>query len=667
MPDSGDGCGAVSFATEGDDVLVRDGDGERALRLTAAGRSKLRPAVTDMFVFPVDDAVAFTASELRIGPHRSVRLRDGEGTDRGQFDTTPRTVPEGTHFLAVDGPVKLYVRVAGASFSASYAHGETRDAPLDVAFDGPTEVAVGARAEQARPAATITVPESPKALLSALSYMGSSMKEFSAERSWPSLRGHPPALAVGDALDVPACLSEPETGVTITVPPTYANAYRVAPLAFYLGASVESGDRAELRLDNGYVEPLRTDDRSLSATVEALLGRCLLLDSLVRVGGYYSLPRHEYDELAGHLPFYPPNLYDEPIADQLVEYLEVSDALIEAHRPRWPTTAVVRPRAADAELLPSLLDSLAPVRVSASAPDGSGDPSPRTAYVHGDPPAGSCRLVPASFEHARETPPPTPDEASVAVLTADAARAARLRALLDAEPLGAPAVTVRARTDGRAPAALAAGHDVLYCDLGDAPGDVPRAADAAVDARTVLFAGDGALPAAVDAVEAGGVGGVAVERPSSPRCLRALLDALVAGVPLSESVELAGLGDDAPFRLVGRPSVAAVGLDGANVPARVDVDPVGPDEHEVTVRQPVTADQRIGTCARTDGSWSAGTYQLNGAAATQPFRVSAAEVAELLRTPELVVRFNGRTYVGERDASAAFVRDETRRYLRARG
>ncbi len=661
----------MSFGTDGDAVVVRDAIEDRTLRLGTADRPKLRPAVTDMFVFPVDRAVSFRTTKLRVGAHSNVRLRDGDGDDRGGFDTRPRAVSGGTHFLAVDGPVKLYVRVPDASFTAAYAHAERQTAPLVVEFDEPTELAVGARSEHTRPAATITVPGSPSGMLTAVSYLGSSVKEFSAERSWPSLRGHPPAIEVGDELDVPASLSKPDTGVTIAVPPSYANAYRVAPLAFYLGATVESGGSPELRLDNGYVEPLRTDDRSLTATVADLLGRCLLLDSLVRVGGYYSLPRHEYDELAPHLPFYPPNLYDASIPDQLIEYLEVSRSRIELYLPRWPTQAVLRPRAADGELLPSVLDGLAPVRVSASATGWPDRDSPTTAYVHDDPPAGTCRLVPSSFEHVRSWSPPSPEDASVAVLTADAGRAARFRALLSDDPLAAGSVSVRHWDDDRAADALAASNDLLYCDRSVPPERRAAVASAttppdpdATDARTVVFAGEGAFPAAVDAVERGGVGGVAAERPLSPRRIRTLVEALLAGHPLSESVRLAAIGEETPFRLVGVPSRTAVRLDGANVPIRVDVESVAADEHEVTVRHQVTDEQPLGTCARFDGPPARDAYQLTGTPLTRSARATASEVRDLLADPDSVVRFNGTTYHDETDASTAFVRDEARRHLR---
>jgi len=658
----------MSFGTDGDAVVVRDGIEDRTLRLETADRSRLRPAVTDMFVFPVDRAVSFEATELRLGAHRGVRLRDADGDDRGGFDTRPREVSGGTRFLAVDGPVKLYVRVPDANFTAAYADDERQSAPLVVEFDDPTEVAVGARSTHTRPEATITVPESPEAMLEAVSYLGSSIKEFSAERSWPSLRGHPPAIEVGDELDVPATLSKPDTGVTIAVPPSYANAYRVAPLAFYLGATVEPGASPELRLDNGYVEPLRTDDRSLTATVADLLGRCLVLDSLVRVGGYFSLPRHEYDELAPYLHFYPPNLYDASIPDQLIEYLEVPRSRLDPYVPEWPARAVLRPRPADAALLPSLLDGLAPVRVSESATGWPDRDSPTTAYVHDDPPAGTCRLVPATFEHARSRAPPTPADASIAVLTADAGRAARFRALVRDETLGDRSVTVRHWGDDRAAAALAAGHDLLYCDRSvpaDGRAGAAAQSDLQVDARTVVFAGEGALSAAVDAVERGGVGGIAAERPLSPRRIRTLVEVLLAGHPLAESARLADLGAETPFRLVGLPSRTAVRIAGENVPVRFDVESTAADEHEVAVRHQGTDEQPLGTCARFDRPTADDAYQLVGTALPRRASATAAEVHDLLTDPDAVVRFNGTTYHDERDVSTAFVRDEARRHLRA--
>ncbi|MFC7165154.1 hypothetical protein [Halospeciosus flavus] len=215
----------------------------------------------------------------------------------------------------------------------------------------------------------------------------------------------PPAIERGEELHVPDVLEKPDTGVTIAVPPTYADLYRVAPLAFYLGADVVPGEEAELRLDLGYTEPLRRPGRTLEESVDRLLARCLLLDSLVRVGGYYSFPRYEYDEVAPHLPFYPPELYERSVGEQLVEYLEVPFDVLEPHVPKWTTTAVLRPRLEDAAVVPPLLDSLSRVHVATGA-DASAEPGRTldtavTAYAGRTPPVGETRLVPAAFENLR--------------------------------------------------------------------------------------------------------------------------------------------------------------------------------------------------------------------------------------------------------------------------
>ncbi|MCU4973371.1 hypothetical protein OB955_11525 [Halobacteria archaeon AArc-m2/3/4] len=355
----------ISFDVGPETIHVRDELEEQDLQLCATAPDELdpQPALTDLFMFPVDNAITVTVSELHADAYHGTALWNADGEHLGEFTTTPWELPRGTYFVNIQGTVNGYLRIDDATFTGVHRESESGDAPLEFTFDEPTQVSIGARSFHTRPQTTITVPDEPEAMLEALAYLGSSIKEYSCERSWPTLRGHPPAIERGDRLEIPPELSRPETGVTISVPATYADVYRVAPLVFYLGADVEVGDRPELRLENGYVEPLETDARSLEETVDELLETCLLLDSLTRADGYLSGPRYEYDELAPHLPFYPPNLYEESISAQLLEYLEVSPSLLEPYVPRWPMTAVLQPRPEDVELLPALLNVLSKVHV----------------------------------------------------------------------------------------------------------------------------------------------------------------------------------------------------------------------------------------------------------------------------------------------------------------
>ena len=45
---------------------------------------------------------------------------------------------------------------------------------------------------------------------------------------------------------MPDVVDAPDTGITIEVPPEYGAIYTVAPLAYYLGATVEAGTEPAL-------------------------------------------------------------------------------------------------------------------------------------------------------------------------------------------------------------------------------------------------------------------------------------------------------------------------------------------------------------------------------------------------------------------------------------
>ena len=664
----------VSFSVEDGAIRVRDELEGREMAVRPSASPDLRPALTDMFVFPVDGAVSFRASSLRIDPHAGARLRDEAGDDRGEFAGDPREMPAGTYFFEVTGAVKMYLRVAGASFTAAYPRYETSEEPLHVSFDGEAEVTVGARSVHNRPRATITVPADPGAMMTAVSHLGSSIKEFSPERSWPSIRGHPPAIEVGDELRVPPGIEEPETGITITVPERYDDVYRVAPLAFYFGATVEPGDRAELRLDNGFAEPLRRGSRPLAESVRRLLGRCLLLDSLAREDGYYSHPRYEYEELSPDLPFYPHNVYDASLTDRLMEYLEVPWSIIESYLPQWETAAVLRPTPGDAELLPHLADRLAPIDVAESPDDAAFDPEATRAltlgYAHRDPPSRSTGLAPTAFENALSHTASTTTEATAAFLTGDGDRAARLRdCLSDRGDALAASTTVFEDPDAAAlREAFEGDYDVVYCDLAvssaghgfDCADGVVGPSDVDVSAPAVVLAGRDRRDAAAALVGGGAV--AAAVAPSPPPALVAFAaELLLAGYPIAESVRLAGI-DDAGF---AGDAGATVARRESGIPPQVAVvDPVSPDEYDLTVRVQPSGRHGLGSVYRSAEEYARNDYWLIGANVPQPFRITASEVATILRDPDFVALLDGERYHGEEGVSAEDVRDVARRGVR---
>ena len=103
------------------------------------------------------------------------------------------------------------------------------------------------RADTARPkgeavavSPTVRVPLSPDGVATAITHAASACPTTGPERSDPSNRDHPPLLTFGEER-VPTRVTErtPETGIELRVPADYGALYATAPLAYYLGASVE--------------------------------------------------------------------------------------------------------------------------------------------------------------------------------------------------------------------------------------------------------------------------------------------------------------------------------------------------------------------------------------------------------------------------------------------
>ncbi|MFW5939343.1 MAG: hypothetical protein ACOCSD_02975 [Halolamina sp.] len=355
--------GPVSFSLDGGRVTVRDEAGGGKIGITIDDAAAITPATDAWFDVPVDAAVSLETSSMEIRQGTSAQLRSDEGEHYGTITDGAFSLPGGT-YVDISAALKLLVYVEASPVEGQLVGPEHDPQSLRLTFDRPTQVVVGARSYHESPTATMTVTDDPGDLLTAVSHLGSSIKEWSAERSWPTLRGHPPAIELGDELWIPDRLSIPETDVTVAVPPETGAILRVAPLAHYFGAEVVPGDRAELRLGTHHVEPLG-EGAALEQSVDDLLAHALVLDSLVRIDGYYSIPRYEYDELAPELPFYPPELYDEPIHRQLLEYLEVSFETVLPYAPDWPAVGTLRPRVADVEAVPYLLNTLSRIHVTA--------------------------------------------------------------------------------------------------------------------------------------------------------------------------------------------------------------------------------------------------------------------------------------------------------------
>ncbi|WP_318569711.1 hypothetical protein [Salinigranum marinum] len=352
-----DGFG-VSFSPLTDDagVLVVDPIERHQFRLFTPTTPALEPADPAGLRFPVDDAVRFVTERIELSSVVAVYVRDGEGqmlAEAAHF--ADESFEPGTYGLELCAPMKLYLRVEGA---VSVTADATR---TRLAFDGPTEVVVGGRSHHEQPAATLTTTDDPADVMRALSTFSSALKTTSVERSYPTLRGHPPLVERGDVLSIPDGLSAPKTGIRIELPRSLEHAYVAAPLAYYLGGELVPGDRPRIVTDTGFEHRLDTP-RGFEREVERVLKQTFFFDCLVRTEGYYKVDLHERAAVEPAVDLDFAALYDATPAERLAATLSVPNEVIRDQTPEWKLTTHVAPTPDNVELLPFVVNDLAVVR-----------------------------------------------------------------------------------------------------------------------------------------------------------------------------------------------------------------------------------------------------------------------------------------------------------------
>jgi hypothetical protein len=342
---------------------------------------------TDQFVLPVDDAVTITARNIELPRLVNVFLWNDEERLVGESANQQRaTYDRDWYSLDVDvGPMKLQVVVETAL--EIHRSGNT----TYIEFGSPTEIALGVRSLHESPAGTITITDDVEDAMRAVSFLGSSLKTLSAERSFPTLRGHPPLVEYGDEFDVPDGISKPDSGVTIEIPRRYEDLYRVSSLAYYLGADVvPADDRALVVGDERY--DLDTE-RGFEDEVATLLKHVFFLDCVTRTEGFYPVDLHERTLVDDALTFDPAEVYDASLAERLQAYLGVSYDVTEPHLPRWKLTADISGDPNHVEAIPFVTNELATVRIPGTeeAPDVKDEPEELASFYRESEPTDRSR------------------------------------------------------------------------------------------------------------------------------------------------------------------------------------------------------------------------------------------------------------------------------------
>jgi hypothetical protein len=357
----------VSFSTLDDDpgLLVTDLVERNQFRLFTDRPVAPTPVDPGRHRFPVDAAVAVDTERIELPTVVAVCVRDDDGTMLAEAEHFAyEEFPPGSYSLELCGPLKVYLRVEGAVTVASDVT-RTR-----IEFDGERTVRVGARSHHDSPAATITTTDDPVDVMGAVSEFASALKTTSPERSYPTLRGHPPLVELGDRFHVPDGVVSPDTGITLELPPEYGKTYVAAPLAYYLAADVVPGERPRLVTDDGFEHRLDTV-RGFETEVERVLKQTFFLDCLTRTEGYYSVDLHERRAIEADIDLDFAQLYDQSLSRQVEAYLSVPFGTVEEEVPEWKLTSHVAPTPENVELLPFVTNDLAVVRTPREQPEPS--------------------------------------------------------------------------------------------------------------------------------------------------------------------------------------------------------------------------------------------------------------------------------------------------------
>ncbi|EMA65113.1 hypothetical protein C461_14765 [Halorubrum aidingense JCM 13560] len=338
--------------------------------------------------FPVDASVAVETAAIEIPRVAVVETRSGDGSLLTRGDAY--SMPTATYHVGIDpAPTKLYLTFE-SGFSVSTTERTTR-----IDLDAAAEVTLGFRSLHQVPAGTITTPTDPESLMRAVSLLGSALQTTSPERSFPTLRGHPPLIEPGDEFRVPERVEPLRSGVRIVVPPTYESLYPVVSLAYYFAAEVVPGDAPRIEGD-GWTYPLEPDIERRAAEA---LRQSFHFDCLARTEGFYPVDLHERETTALDLDW--GRLYDLPLAERLGEYLAVPFDRVEPELPQWTLTTDVRPDPENVEMLPFVAGELSIVRspetvTPAAASEGGGMGFFRGADAIA-PAAGADALGPGEF------------------------------------------------------------------------------------------------------------------------------------------------------------------------------------------------------------------------------------------------------------------------------
>lgn len=313
----------------------------------------------EKFDFPVDRGVSITANSLILPHSVAINVRNHSGLMLRQLTSgDQQDFPYDQYSIELSTPIKLYFII---NSDCSIEITENR---VEIVLDGPTEVYIGARSRHEHPAGSVTTSSDPKEMMEAVSCLSSALKTTTCERSYPTLRGHPPEITLGDRLDIPEIIDKPQTGVRIEIPPEYESIYTVSPLAYYFGADLVQGGSPVIRTSYGFSYELTNSSNQFEKEIKRVLKQCFFLDCLTRTEGFYKVSLHERSEVEQELNIDFAKLYGQALSKQIEEYLKIPYDMIRSYIPKWKQTAYMKAAPEHVEILPFLAHDLAAIHTT---------------------------------------------------------------------------------------------------------------------------------------------------------------------------------------------------------------------------------------------------------------------------------------------------------------
>jgi len=395
------------------------------------------PRETDVFPVPVDGAVEASVEELRTPYLVGVWVRDED------FDLVEQVTGGEQASL---GPGRYVVEFSSVQLKVYlYVEGrfdiDTTDDAVTFSMGSATDVLIGVRSYHERPARTITTTEKPRDVMRAISQFRAALKTTSPERSFPTLRGHPPLVELGEELSVPGSADVAPPSMSIELPLRWDRILPVGSLAYYLDAEVVPGTEPRLVAGGDHV-PL-VGDRGFEARVARILKHVFTLDAITRTEGLYDVELHERSLVEDRISHDFGELYEMPLADRVRAYLDIPFEVVEPATPEWKLTADIEPDASNVPVLPFVAQDLAVVRVPTNDDIESRiveEPSPDVERFFRDEPV----LVRGSTRPVRSSEEPEHSAASDRVFRPESTDSLMQTFVGDGIPMGATKMTPEA-------------------------------------------------------------------------------------------------------------------------------------------------------------------------------------------------------------------------------